>query len=91
MLWDRIHFAGRALFQLAGSDLLFQPVLALHQTGDHHGGNGIAGGVQAGGGRIEQEALPHRTAALRCTASAEAPRVSARDVRLSGSAPTLRE
>ena len=32
-----------------------------------------------------------RTAALRCTASAEAPRVSARDVRLSGSAPTLRE
>ena len=35
--------------------------------------------------QLGREALP------RGTASAEAPRVSARDVRLSGSAPTLRE
>ena len=46
---------------------------------------------QPAGTGDQHESLPHRTAALRCTASAEAPRVSARDVRLSGSAPTLRE
>lgn len=35
------------LFQLAGGHLPGQPVLALHQAGDHHGGNRIAGGVPA--------------------------------------------
>ena len=41
---------------LLGGHSLHEPVLALHQTGDDHGGDGVAGGVQAGGGRVEDEA-----------------------------------
>ena len=41
---------------LFGGRGLVQPLLALHQAGDQHGGDGVAGGVQAGGGGVEQEA-----------------------------------
>src|SRR5699024_9740867 len=49
MTWRR----SAGLLAGAGRD---QPVLAFHQAGDHHGGDGVAGGVQAGGGGVKDEA-----------------------------------